>query len=336
MRFIDFFSFFFSAFPANAADRHTIASEGHAARSAHIPSITEETAKDAFIMFASSKCCYSSAPAKDGVITRMEAFNTYRYRLETFSESRSTEWSQEPYHGQPVDAFTQAVPGPWDVPAQAPAFFKDHTQNTRVPYTSSVKNCYTCVGMGRIPCKDCAGAGNKVCWVCNGSGFRHGDDRCSHCNGRGRDNCSHCRGQGSRDCTTCHGRRQILMFINLKVKWTNHTDVYVVEQASGLKVDNLSKVSGKEMYKDSQYLVYPVRGFPDLAVVGASERLVREHTANYSQTSRILQQRQTIELIPITRVSYMWKGSNYVYFVFGNEFKVSSDDYPAQCCCSVM
>ncbi|XP_076122146.1 protein SSUH2 homolog isoform X1 [Alosa pseudoharengus] len=299
----------------------------------NIPSITEDTARDAFIMFASSKCCYSSDPARNGVITRMEAFNTYRYRLETFNESRSTEWSQEPYNGQPVDAFTQAVPGPWDVPAQAPAFFKDHTQDIRVPYTSSVKNCYVCLGMGRTPCKDCAGAGNKVCWVCNGSGYRHGNDRCSSCNGRGRDNCSQCHGQGSRDCSTCHGRRQILMFINLKVKWTNHTDVYVVEQASGLKVDNLSKVSGKEMYKDSQYLVYPVRGFPDLAVVGASERLVREHTANYSQTSRILQQRQTIELIPITRVSYQWKGTTYVYFVYGNEFKVSSEDYPAKCCC---
>lgn len=112
--------------------------------------------------------------------------------------------------------------------------------------------------------------------------------------------------------------------------------MYVVEQASGLKVDNLSKVSGKEMYKDTQYLVFPVSGFPDRAVVGASERLVREHQANYSQTSRILQQRQIIELIPITKVSYMWKGKSCVYFVFGNEFKVSADDYPAKCCCTLL
>lgn len=43
-----------------------------------IPSISEDTAREAFILFASSKCCYSAAPAKDGVITNMEAFNTYR------------------------------------------------------------------------------------------------------------------------------------------------------------------------------------------------------------------------------------------------------------------
>ncbi|XP_063076599.1 protein SSUH2 homolog isoform X2 [Engraulis encrasicolus] len=309
---------------------------GHAHPEWNIPSITEETAKEAFAMFASSKCCYSSGPAKDGVITRMDAFNTYRYRLETFCESRSTEWSQEPYNGQPVDAFTQAVPGPWDIPAQPPGFFKDHTQVIKVPYTSSVKNCYTCLGMGRAPCKDCTGAGNKVCWVCNGSGYRHGDDRCSHCNGRGRENCVHCSGQGSLQCQTCHGRRQILVFINLTIKWKNNQDVYVVEQASGLKVENLNNVSGKEMFKDSQYLVFPVNGFPDRAVVGASERLVREHQANYSQTSRILQQRQTIELIPITKVSYSWKGKSCVYYVFGNEFKVSADDYPAKCCCTIL
>lgn len=45
-----------------------------------IPSITEDTAREAFLLYASSKCCYSSAPAKDGVITNMDAFNTYRVR----------------------------------------------------------------------------------------------------------------------------------------------------------------------------------------------------------------------------------------------------------------
>lgn len=36
---------------------------------------------------------------------------------------------------------------------------------------------------------------------------------------------------------------------------TNNSDNYVVEQSSGLQVDNLSKVSGKELFRDSQYMV---------------------------------------------------------------------------------
>lgn len=116
------------------------------------------------------------------------------------------------------------------------------------------------------------------------------------------------------------------------MKWTNNSNDYVVEQLSGLQVDNLSKVSGKELFRDSQYLVYPVMGFPDMAVVNASQRLVSEHQGKFSQTSRILQQRQTIELIPVTKVTYSWKGKSYIYFVYGNEFKVSADNYPATCC----
>lgn len=47
-------------------------------------------------------------------------------------------------------------------------------------------------------------------------------------------------------------------------------------------------------------------------------------------------QRQTIELIPVTKVTYSWKGNSHIYFVYGNEFKVNADNYPATCCCTVM
>ncbi|XP_068195480.1 protein SSUH2 homolog isoform X2 [Antennarius striatus] len=302
----------------------------------NIPSITEDTARDAFALFASSKCCYSSAPAKEGIITGMEAFNTYRYRLETFTESRSTKWTLKPFSGQPVDAFAQPPPGPWDVPAKTPRFFHNDKEVIRVPYTSSVKPCHVCVGLGRKPCKQCAGAGNKVCWVCNGSGYTLTGSCCSPCMGRGRNNCSFCHGQGSSQCGTCRGKQQLLVYISLTVKRTNNIDNYVVEQSSGLQIDNLSKVSGKKLFRESQYLVFPLMGFPDQAVVQAAQRLVSEHQAKYSRISRILQQRQTIELIPVTKVTYTWKGKSHIYFVYGNEFNVSADNYPATCCCSIM
>ncbi|XP_067270508.1 protein SSUH2 homolog isoform X1 [Pseudorasbora parva] len=302
----------------------------------HIPSISEERAREALAKYVSSRCCYSSAPVKDGVITNMESFNTYRYRLETFMESRSTEWSQEPYTGQSVDAGVQPAPGPWQIAAQPPAFFQEHQQSIRVPYTSSVKNCHLCLGTGKSPCTTCAGVGNKVCWVCNGSGHRPNEECCSHCNGRGRENCSTCSGNGSRQCDTCRGKRQLNVFINLNVKWSTEKDDHLAQDLSGLQVEKLEKVSGKELFKDAQYMVYPVMGFPDVSVTQASERFIRDHQVKYAQTSRILQQRQTIELIPITKVSYRWKGKSYVYFVYGNEFEVNADDYPATCCCSVM
>lgn len=41
--------------------------------------------------------------------------------------------------GQPVDAYTQPPPGPWDIPAKTPSFFQGSQQVIKVPYTSSVK-----------------------------------------------------------------------------------------------------------------------------------------------------------------------------------------------------
>nr|XP_055023252.1 protein SSUH2 homolog isoform X1 [Misgurnus anguillicaudatus] len=302
----------------------------------HIPSISEDKARESLENYVSSKCCYSSAPVKDGVITSMETFNTYRYRLESFTESRTSEWSQEPYTGQVVDAGIQPAPSPWQIPTNPPTFFNDKKETIKVPYTSSVKNCHTCLGVGRGPCTTCAGAGNKVCWACNGSGTRQSDDRCITCSGRGRENCTSCNGQGSRECETCRGKRQLLVFINLTVKWSTEKDDFVAQQSSGLRVQNLENVSGKQLFQNAQYMLYPVMGFPDASVAQASERLVREHQSKYAQNSRILQQRQTIELIPITKVNYKWKGKSHFYYVYGNEFQVSVDDYPATCCCSVM
>ncbi|KAL1270329.1 hypothetical protein QQF64_032618 [Cirrhinus molitorella] len=281
----------------------------------HIPRISEDSAREAFATYVSSKCCYSSAPVREGVITNMEPFNTYRYRLETFTESRSTEWSQEPFKGQVLDAGAQPAPGPWQIAAQAPAFFQDHKQTVKVPYTSSIKNCHMCQGVGRKPCTTCAGAGTKPCRMCNGSGHRESNDRCMHCNGCGHEKCSSCSGNGTCQCDTCQGKGKLLVFINLNVKWSTEKDEFVAQDTSGLAAKRLGTVTGKELFKDAQFMVYPVK---------------------YAQTSRILQQRQTIELIPITKVNYMWKGKPYLYYVYGNEFKVYTADYPATCCCSII
>ncbi|XP_076123151.1 protein SSUH2 homolog [Alosa pseudoharengus] len=303
------------------------------------PSLTEDTAREAFIEYAHSKCCYGTAPAKEMVITGMEAFNTYKYRLVTFCETRSTHQSFEPYIGQPVDAPSRnAVPDIWDIPVQAPNFFEHHKEKVRVPHTSTVKRCPPCLGKGKILCVCCAGLGNRLC-MCGGRGYRILMDGrrypCMACGGRGRVICCGCRGQGFSKCICCVGTGKILEFTKLKVKWTNHTDKeYVTEQACGIREEKLHKVSGKRIYKDTHQLVNYVREFADPAVVEASQRLVKEHhNAFISNHSRIRQQRQTIELIPITRVRYTWKGESFEYLVFGEECKVTTEDYPASCCC---
>ncbi|XP_047439272.1 protein SSUH2 homolog [Mugil cephalus] len=300
----------------------------------NIPSLTEDVARVAFKNFASSHCCYSSDPANDGVITSMEPYNTYRYRLETFTESRSTEWAHKPHEGEAPDFYTQTAPRPWEIQVMPPQLFTDNTEKIRVPYTSSIKDCHSCHATGTMPCEECHGNGYKECWVCNGSGTRDTGD-CTHCNATGKDRCTVCDGQGTKKCETCEGKRQLLTYIELKVEWTNNVEDHVVEQNSGLNAEELRSVTGKELFKNSQYLLYPLLGFPNPAISEASERLIREHQSKYGQTSRILQQRQTVELIPITKVNYKWKSGAHWYYVYGKEHQVSAD-YPATCCCVIL
>ncbi|XP_054473001.1 protein SSUH2 homolog [Anoplopoma fimbria] len=300
-----------------------------------IPTLSEDSAREAFKSFVSSHCCYSESPVNDGVITNMEPFNTYRYRLETFTESRQTEWATKPYEGEQADFYTATAPRPWEVQTTSPGLFTDHKEEIRVPYTSSIKDCTDCHSSGTKPCEDCHGDGHKQCWECSGAGSKN-DERCSRCDATGKERCSNCDSHGTIDCETCKGKKQLLSYINLKVEWTNNVEDHVVQQNSGLQVDDLRSVSGKELFKNSQYLIYPLFGFPNPAISEASERMIKDHQAKYAQNARILQQRQTVELIPITKVNYKWKSDSHVYFVYGNEQKVNADNYPATCCCVIL
>ncbi|XP_007547118.1 protein SSUH2 homolog isoform X1 [Poecilia formosa] len=301
----------------------------------NIPALSEDAARQAFKGYVDSQCCYQSGPANEGVITNMESFNTYRLRLETFTESRSTEMAEKPYEGETADFYAQPAPTPWEVQAKIPELFTKHTEEIRVPYTSNIKECNACHAEGTVSCKDCEAKGYKQCNRCNGSG-KDGEENCTGCNGTGKDRCSKCSGAGKIKCETCKGKKQLLTFIKLKVEWANNVDNHVVEQNSGLKAEELNSVNGKELFKMAQIMVYPLYGFPNPAIVEASDRLIKEHQSKYAQTSRIMQQRQTVELIPVTKVNYKWKNNIHVFYVYGKENKVSADDYPETCCCVIL
>ncbi|KAG8536279.1 hypothetical protein GDO81_026736, partial [Engystomops pustulosus] len=67
-----------------------------------IPSVSEEDARKALMDYANGKCCYRSTPAEEMDFHELRPFNTYRYRLETFTESRTCDWVTKPYRGQYV------------------------------------------------------------------------------------------------------------------------------------------------------------------------------------------------------------------------------------------
>ncbi|XP_053154743.1 protein SSUH2 homolog [Hemicordylus capensis] len=306
-----------------------------------IPRMTEDMARNMLRSFVHSKCCYGNRAAEELVIQELKQQTFYRYRLETFNETRLSEWNFEPYTNNLVDGPQNgSSPRLWDINVQGPLMFQEDTKKCRVPHSSLVKECHKCHGRGRYKCSGCHGAGRMRCVTCSGAKHKtkhqkhqKHQKRCQMCSGTGRKRCSTCSGRGNKTCATCQGEKKLLHFIQLLITWKNNVYEFISEHQSKFPRELLSKAIGENIFKDENTLVYPLVGFPYPEISLASQRAIAEHNAAFTSTSRILQQRQTIELIPVTEVHYQYAGKTYLYYVYGMENKVHALDYPERYCC---
>ncbi|XP_042299722.1 protein SSUH2 homolog isoform X1 [Sceloporus undulatus] len=319
-------------------------------RNWNVTNISEYVAKEAFAKYTESKCCYSKDPAREMVICDLKSFNTYRYRLETFSELRSCKWKSEPYKGQSVNlSLCTEAPYPWDVPVEVSPMFKDQKTKVKVPCTSSIEVC-----------RRCRGRCINSCSSCNGTGFvtsTTGDHQTST-------SCSFCGGSGEERCSMCSGKGKLLTYLQLKVKWKNHIFEYVMDHGFGFPIKRFKKCHGQNILFDEQHMVSPVVDFPENTIKKVSQTAVQQHQAKFitpirgqvhspdhgiatwnaiscprvkfPPTMSIRKQKQIVELLYLTRVEYEWHGKPYSYYVYGNENKVYAEYYPKKCCCTVM
>ncbi|KAE8298912.1 Protein SSUH2-like protein ssu-2-like protein [Larimichthys crocea] len=297
----------------------------------NVPTISEDVARDALLKFVESKWRYSSKPARNLTFRELKPITVFRYRLETYTETRTSGWQFEPFRGQMVDGPQYgASPPPWDVPVSLPQRYTDRVDKVVVPHSSFVKVCHKCNGCGRTRCVGCHGRGMKRCTFCHGHGHRR-NSRCTSCHGRGRKKCISCHGHGYKTCTVCHGSQNLLHFIQLTVTWKNNIEVFIPDRQPEFPDQKFETVTGNPLFVDESVLVYPLQGFPDQEICSVSSKLINEHFSRFSSTSRILHQRQTIEVVPLTHAYYMYGGKNYSFFVYGTENKIFTNKYPSAC-----
>ncbi|KAM6121457.1 LOW QUALITY PROTEIN: protein SSUH2 homolog [Pterocles gutturalis] len=299
-----------------------------------VPAMTEAVARRALLRFMGSWSCVGCGAGGDLAIQHLRHLGTYRYRLETFSESRLSEWAFEPFT-KPGAARPPGEPplDPWEVEVGAPPLFQGQTQRCRVPRSVRVRDCH-CRGHGRSQCGVCHGAGRTRCVTCKGSRRRlRQRQRCQLCSGSGRHRCNTCSGRGSKTCATCRGGKKLQHFEQLVITWKNNVFEFVSEHHLNFPAELLCKVSGENVFKDENVVVYPIIDFPHPAISLASQRAAAEHSAAVTTSSRILRQRQSIERIPITEVQSQHAGKPCLYYIYGLENKVYARDYPGRCCC---
>nr|XP_008271809.1 protein SSUH2 homolog [Oryctolagus cuniculus] len=304
-------------------------------RYSRVPTVTEEVAREALLSFVSSKCCYGHAAAGDLVIRELKQQNLCRYRLETFSESRVSEWTFQPLTNQAVDG-PQRGPSPrlWDIKVPAPPLFQEDTRKLQVPHSSLVKECHKCHGRGRYKCSGCHGAGRVRCLFCSGGKRRaRRPRRCQLCSGSGRRRCGTCSGRASKTCATCKGEKKLLHFVQLVTVWKNSVFEFVSEPRLSCPVELLAKAKGESLFQDEDVVVYPIVDFPLPEIARASQRGIAEHSAALGSRARILKQRQTIELVPLTEVHCWYRGETYVYYICGTDHQVDVGDFPRRHCC---
>lgn len=120
-------------------------------------------------------------------------------------------------------------------------------------------------------------------------------------------------------------------FIELTVTWKNNIDNYIPDRQPDFPDEKFQKVTGDPFFVDESVLVYPIQGFPDEEICVISRTLIGEHINRFTSTSRILQQRQTIEMVPLTHAHYSYNGKDFDFFVYGMENKVYTAKYPSAC-----
>uniref|UniRef100_H3C0L8 Ssu-2 homolog, tandem duplicate 1 n=1 Tax=Tetraodon nigroviridis TaxID=99883 RepID=H3C0L8_TETNG len=109
-------------------------------RRRRVPAVSEDQAREALLRYVESKWRYSSKPARNLTFRQLQPIIVYRYRLETFTETRTSSWNFEVYNGQPVDgAQFGDCPPPWEVSLPTPQMFTDKVETRRVPHSSIVK-----------------------------------------------------------------------------------------------------------------------------------------------------------------------------------------------------
>uniref|UniRef100_A0A8B9RYK3 Ssu-2 homolog n=1 Tax=Accipiter nisus TaxID=211598 RepID=A0A8B9RYK3_9AVES len=245
-----------------------------------VPPMTEAAARRALLRFVASRCCYGSRAAGALAIRRLRQLGTYRV-----STSRPEPGAAGPPGDAPLD--------PWDVEVGPPPLFQGQTRRCRVPGSALVRDCHRCHGHGRSKCGVCHGAGRvRSCETfCQGSRRRlKQQKRCQLCSGAGRKRCNTCSGRGSKTCATCRGEKKLQHFKQLVIRWKNHVFEFVSEHHLNFPRELLSKVSGENIFKDENVVVYPIIDFPDPEISLASQRAVAEHSAAFATSSRILRQ----------------------------------------------
>ncbi|TYH22346.1 hypothetical protein ES288_A04G121000v1 [Gossypium darwinii] len=297
------------------------------------------------------RCCWGSRPARTWKIHAVEDCNVYVGTLETFLEEREVIRETEPYLGGKIDGKDNTPElGIWelDLRSQFPVLFVPYKETrVEIPNSETTEKCSDCAGRGDIPCPTCNAdqepgfyKENQMsqCPACYGRGLiahRDGSDTiCTKCDGKGKIPCATCGSRGLLKCKTCNGSGSLLTRKIAVVKWKTLSTrkVSATSGAASVPDEIFHRAKGVQLCNTQAYQCTPAY-FADSFFLNTFSSDVIADRASVPPTARVICERHTISVVPVTRVTMRHRHQSFSFYIVGYSREVYLKDYyPARFC----
>ncbi|KAF7845419.1 protein SSUH2-like protein [Senna tora] len=313
--------------------------------------LDEVEIRELLIDHVGHRCCWGSRPARTWKIHAVEDCNVYVGTLDTFVEERETIKEMEPYFGGSIDGKNNGPElGVWelDLRSQFPVLFVPYKEvREKIPHSDTIEKCTDCAGRGGIGCSVC-NAGQEPgyykenqmtqCPACYGRGLiahKDGSDTiCVKCNGKGKIPCSACGSRGLIKCTKCNGSGSLLVRTVAVVKWKTLSTRKVNANSGAASVPDevFHRSKGVQLSNTQAHQCTPAY-FADSFFLNKFSSEVIAERAPVPATARVICERHTISVVPVTRVTMAHWGRSFSFYIIGYSREVYLKDYyPARYC----
>ncbi|KAM6574358.1 hypothetical protein CsatA_022685 [Cannabis sativa] len=317
----------------------------------HRQTLDEVEIRELLIDHVGHRCCWGSRPARTWKIQAVEDCNVYVGTLETFTEERETIKETEPYLGGNVDGKDKGPePGIWelDLRSQFPVLFVPFMESrVTIPHSETIEKCSDCGGRGDIVCSTCNAnqepgfyKANQMmqCPSCYGRGLvahRDGSDtKCVKCNATGKLPCATCGSRGLIKCETCHGGGSLLTRNIAIIRWKTLSTRKVsgTSGAASVPDDVFHRAKGVQLCNTQAYQCTPAF-FADSFFLNKFSSEVIADRAPVALTARVICERHTISVVPVTRVTMTHRNRSFSFYIIGYSREVYLKDYyPSRFC----
>ncbi|PON37092.1 Cytochrome c-552 [Parasponia andersonii] len=317
----------------------------------HRQVLDEVEIRELLIDHVGHRCCWGSRPARTWKIRAVEDCNVYVGTLETFVEERETIKETQPYLGGNVDGKDKGPElGVWelDLRSDFPVLFVPYRESrAKIPHSEVIEKCSDCAGRGDIICSTCNVnqepgfyKENQMmqCPACYGRGLiahRDGSDTiCVKCNGTGKIPCATCGSRGLIKCETCHGSGSLLTRNIAIVRWKTLSTRKVsgTSGAASVPDDVFHRAKGVQLCNTQAYQCTPAF-FADSFFLNKFSSEVIADRAPVPPTARVICERHTISVVPVTRVTMANRGRSFSFYIIGYSREVYLKDYyPSRFC----